>query len=347
MIPEIEKKYFKMAVGPNVKEMATDISVSCPICEKFKDNKTLHMYVNKGLDQPLVRCFRGACEANEHRSLGNFLKDFYPNLARQYKSEKFKKDIQSIKSGNLNDILSRVNAKENTPTEKVIAIEKVIIPKVENIDRKVPEYFTKKFYNAKDISKCKSYLAGRSIPVGDDWLFSNRKFVEFEGLFDKPKHLPDSLLIPLWWENKLQGFYTRSIVEKEFNTIIFPQKIKIWTSEGYDNTKVTIITEGIFDAMSSGFESACAMLSSDIPEEVLEDLEDPIFALDLDKAGREKSLKYLKLGYRVFIFPEMWSEYKDLNEVLKYFTPPEIKAVIDRNIYRGKEAIIRLTMLQL
>ena len=141
----------------------------------------------------------------------------------------------------------------------------------------------------------------------------------------------------------MAGFYTRSIEEKRFSTILFPNKEKYWCSDREICEDRYFIFEGIFDALSSGLDKVIAMLSADLSSEVLCNLNDPVFVLDNDETGRMKALKYVQEGYKVFIWPDDIYE-KDMNEVLKSKDREEIRQMILDNIYSGFEAQIKLKM---
>lgn len=345
----IDVKYFKLAVGNFKKETAHDIALDCPACD---DNKgRLHMYQKDTMEIPLVRCFNAGCDYEEHQGLIKFLSSYAPTIAINYKTEKFKRSIDTLKEGkSLNDIINgTVTSKK--PTE----IDDIVIETALNFDRhtkeprvkqdlvknprKIPEMFTNMLYYAKDIEVCKEYIQKRNLEVKPDWLFSKQKFVN---IFDKAYFVENFIFIPLWQNDKLRGFYTRSIEEKRFSTIIFPKGEKYWVSDNFNPDETCYIFEGIFDAMSSGLDNVVAMLSADLPEEFLDELKEPVFCLDSDKTGVKKSLKYNKQGFKTFIWPEV--ETKDMNDMLKVQTKEDNKKMILENVYNGLPAQIKLNL---
>ena len=63
----------------------------------------------------------------------------------------------------------------------------------------------------------------------------------------------DYLVIPLYCNNKMYGFYSRSMNEHKFYTYI-PDKntgFKVWNLYNIDTTKPVYVFEGIFDALSA------------------------------------------------------------------------------------------------
>jgi hypothetical protein len=67
-----------------------------------------------------------------------------------------------------------------------------------------------------------------------------------------------------------------------------------------------------------------------------------VFCFDNDAVGREKSLKYANLGYKVFIFDKD-CEYKDINEMK--MANIDTKAYIQQRIYEGIMAQVKLRIL--
>lgn len=371
----VDLKYFKMVVGVLAKEGVNDCAVNCVSCGDRK--KRLHLYQNEGMDFALVHCYNSGCVFDDNQmGMVNFLKVAKPELVPQYKKEKFKDNIDRLKDdSDLNDILNIVTGKHSEPeAKKDIVVEtglelsgkeehkgvkdtldelEVKIPDL-NIDtglvlsnpkpvshtRTIPPMIKKLFLNAKDVPECVRYIKDRGLDVDDEWLFSRERFVN---IFDKSYFVENFLLIPLYQRNHLRGFYTRSIVEKRFSTIIFPKGEKYWVSREYDPDTPVYIFEGIMDALSSGFDNTSAMLSADLPVEVLEEIKVPIFCFDNDETGTKKALKYNKMGFSTFVWPNR--PEKDLNQILQEGgSRDQNKNMITENIFSGLAGQVRLNL---
>jgi hypothetical protein len=90
------------------------------------------------------------------------------------------------------------------------------------------------------------------------------------------------------------------------------------------------------------------MLSADLSEDILEDLDDPVFVFDNDKTGKKKSLLKIDEGYRVFLWAEEWDSYKDMNELLcDGYLKNDIAKNIKNNIQCGFQAKINLSLKKL
>jgi DNA primase len=125
---------------------------------------------------------------------------------------------------------------------------------------------------------------------------------------------------------------------------LLPDVEKIWVSNpDVNSSNLEILTEGVFDALSTGFKNSGAMLSASVSEEFLNKLNpDCIIALDNDSTGIQKTLKYAEKGFKVFIWPR--EDYKDFNDMLRDFSDKEINTMIKVGAKRGIEAVVELKM---
>ena len=103
----------------------------------------------------------------------------------------------------------------------------------------------------------------------------------------------------------------------------------------------TYIFEGIFDAISSGYTNIISALGAKIPQDRIDELQEPIFCLDNDRTGLINSLEYSKKGYGVVIFPDNIKE-KDYNELHLNNPSLNIKEFIRENTFYGIMAEVRI-----
>jgi len=325
MISQIDKKYFKLCVQDLKKDSNNELSACCPLCGDTKNR--LHMvYVQEG-DYSYVKCFNSGCSCEEPTGIYNLIQSARPDLTHLYKQESFKKNLNKVQEDlNIQSILNEVKTKK--PKEPARTNEK-----------EIPLH--KLFLKAQDIPECVEYLENRNIQVQDDWYYSKEKFFTYN---DKSVYLLDYLLIPIYNKDmKYRGFYSRSIKEKRFSTFLLPDTEKVWI---LDPTKPPdIITEAIFDGISSGFDNPGAMLGSDVSQEYRNHLpKDTIFAFDNDQTGYDKTKKYLNLGFRCYIPVD--TGFKDFNEMLEVYNKTEIKNIILNNTYSGLMGTIKLGILE-
>lgn len=311
-------KFFKLAVQNIKSENEHDIVARCPICGDSKYNKNkarLHLYEKNGVT--LVNCFNGDCPC-QNKTMYNFLKTFYPSLLFQYKQETFNQTLRTIQEPQKADWML-----EQKP--------KIKNPGILTFD------LTKFFGN---IENCNDYLKSRGIKYSSNFgkWYSGIQDLKID---DKLYHLSNSIIIPLYLNNEMYGFYSRNMKEKIFYTWIHPSAIgyKVWNWFNIDKEQPVYIFEGIFDALSAyqcGIKNIIACMGAKIPQERLQELKDPIFCLDNDKTGLKNMLEYSK-KYKVCVYK---SKFKDCNEML--LNGINVKDVILNNITTGIMAQVKI-----
>lgn len=326
MIDKINKKYFFLAIGNSKigKEHDNDITARCPICgdsNTKKHSTRLHLYNKNNID--LVHCFNGGCSLNDKNyTMFSFLKTFYPTLFDSYKSETSMSSLQKL----LNE-----DAFENitvlpTIKEKPITTHNLF------------DYFS-------PIEKHNEAL----LYLGKRGYFYNEQYGKFYFGFqdlqigDKLYKITNCIIIPLYFEEEMYGFYSRNIANKEFWTYMPEVNIgyKIWNFFGIDKNRECYIFEGIFDAISSGLKNCIALMGAKIPQERLNELKKPVFVLDNDKTGLINSLGYAKQGYSVYVQPDKYKE-KDMNELMLNNKDLNIAEMIKQNIYSSIMAQVKI-----
>jgi len=332
VLDELSRKYFKLAIRDKKSESPSRVVANCILCGDKKHRLSLSA-VND--ETGVCRCFNAGCQLNDQAlPLPAFLKVVDSTLYERYRREKFNRNLG--KTTDLNGLLDTPKVTQEEPKE----IKK---PEKE-LNINIPEIF-QGLVSILESPEAISYVEGRGVSkdIYRNWYFSYQKFIN---ILDKPYFVLNSIFIPIIQKDKLSGFYTRSIEEKRFSTILFPNKEKYWSSSFKLDDEQYYIFEGIFDALSSGLDNVIAMLSADLSEEVLEVLNSPIFVLDNDATGVQKSIKYVNDGYRVFIWPDNIYE-KDMNELLKRMNKDSIRQMITSNIFSGLDATIKLKMKRL
>ena len=343
VLSQISKKYFKLAVGTIKREGPNRLVCNCPLCGDTKSRLSITAVQD---EDGVCGCFNAGCELSDQQlPLMSALELLAPNLVDQYKRERFSTYIDKLKDldkPSLNEILAEAKRKKEAlkNTDKISEKIPEVLPKIDTSKLKVPDIFKEGLMNFKSSKRAMDYIQGRGLEPDDDWLFSEGKFVKF---FEQAYYVESFFFIPLWQNGKFSGFYTRSITEKRFSTIIFPKREKYFAVKGLDYNKPCYIFEGILDGMSSGLDNYAAMLSADLPAEFLDELSEPIFCFDNDATGVSKALKYNKEGYKTFVWPDMPN--KDLNEILqKGGTKEQNSNMITSNIYQGIQGQIRLNL---
>jgi len=326
MLDRIDIKYFKMAVGTNNlgKETDSKVNARCPVCgdsHKNKSKKRLDLYKKGTVTN--VNCFNGDCPVH-NKSMYGFLKEFFPALLAQYKKEQFGTTMEKLAKGD-GDVFSNFEKPEPTQTNEVQLHD--LTPYLKDI-KEVPQ--------ALDYIKNRGYLYNEQY---GKWYFGYQDLKIGETLYK----ITNSIVIPLYYNNKMYGFYSRSIQDKTFYTYMHDANIgyKIWNWFNIDKTKPVYIFEGIFDALSSGKKNIIAAIGAKIPDERVSELEDPIFCYDNDRTGLMNAIEMANKGYKVYVQPTIFPE-KDMNDFkLKH---PDIipSEIIDANIFQGISAKVRL-----
>ena len=329
-LDQLSIKYFKLAVNQKMKkETSSELQCCCPVCGDTKNR--LHLYRPKGFDQDVVHCFNENCSLQEkHHNVINFLKIVRPDLVNSYKRE------------NMNTMISSISSQGSGSSLKKIIEKNTGISQTEKNDKKRELPLDKLFSKCKDSKKCSEYVKQRGFDPCDDWYFSEQEFFSFN---QKRVYIKDYLIIPIYSDNKYKGFYSRSIHEKKFSTFLLPGTEKFWVSSpDVTPENLEIITEGLFDALSTGFEKTGAMLSASLSDEFMKRLNpECIIALDNDSTGIKRAIEYAERGYKVFVWPR--DDYKDFNEMLQSgFSKHEIKSMIQIGSEKGITAVVKLKM---
>lgn len=326
MISNIGKKFFKMAIGGSIKkETDVDITARCPVCgdsQRKKNSARLHLYEKSGVE--LIHCFNGDCELNTNKTMYSFLRDFYPEFLPQYKRETFGSRIEDLKSPAGNDLADLIkDLKTEKPKEKP----------VQTIDLK--PFLTPLSESQEGIN----YLKNRGIEYKSDWYFGHQDLK----IGDITYNITNSIVLPLYYNDEMYGFYSRSINTKNFVTFMQDVNIgyKIWNWFNVNLDEPVYIFEGIFDAISSGKKNIIALIGAKLPEERLKEIKYPVFCLDNDKTGMLNAIQYANKGARVYVQPNDIPE-KDMNEIMLNHEDLNIPQMIDNNLHAGLSAVTRL-----
>jgi len=202
-----------------------------------------------------------------------------------------------------------------------------------------------------DDHECKEYVVSRKIPM--DFLsdlFYAENFAEFVHGYipDKQVGQEPRLIIPLRdADKKLIGFQGRAIYPSEvkYITIKFDenQEYLSYGMDRVDLNSTVYVTEGPIDSMF--LPNAVAILGMN--HELDPSVNDPVFVLDNEPRNREVIKQYEKLiknDYRVCIWPDNITQ-KDVNDMVRSgMSRREVLETINKNIYSGLSAELRLSV---
>ena len=300
----------------------------CPICGDSQKNK----HKKRGYwlhKQGVYKYFCHNCGAT--RSVENFLKEFAPNLAQEYKLEVLKE---------IND------TKQSLPS----AVDDC----ADVTSNYVPSIGKKPFKELKAISQlnhnhpAKIYITGRKIPSNLHY----KIFYTDNGYSWAKKWLPEKftkefdgkdprIVLPLLdKKGKCYGAVARSILPTAQRYLKM-----IWGSEsgyvyGLENIKLSeqiYVLEGQFDSMFIPNSIAVGSMHFDLIKEHLSGQE-PVIILDNEprNVGTVGQLmKAVNKGYKVCVWPSHLKE-KDVNDmVINGIDPVDIKQIIHTNTHSG------------
>lgn len=354
MLDSRDIKFFTLAVGSSLIKSISDnnISARCPQCSldpRWANTKRLHLY-KKG-DVTNVNCFTGDCSV-KNKNIYTYLRDFYPRLLEDYKRETFtdrmkflasSKDDKPKSTGT--DVFASFKKKKNVNIEQLDdPILDVIKPEIQLVNTfDLSPYF----YKLDDRKDAQEYFSGR----GFEYKILQEKFgkmyvgkgdLEIDGI---KYPLNNCIIIPLYYNNKMYGFYSRNINSKQFWTFnqIANIGFKVWNWFNIDLSLPVYIFEGIFDAIgfaiSSGNYNVIATMGAQLNKDRVNEIEKSIFCLDNDRSGFKNGLIYVRKGFTVFIQPKS-IKYKDMN--LSFLAGLECGKLVNDNLYRGIMAEIEL-----
>lgn len=326
MLDRIDIKYFKLAVGMDAigKETMVDIAARCPICGDSRSNKRmkrLHLYTKGTVTN--VNCFNGDCPCH-NKSFYSFLKEFFPALLNQYKRENFGNTMEKLAKGETEDVFGSFKKEEPKKESEVLIHD-----------------LTQYLHKIEDHPEALEYLNGRGFNYKGQygqWYFGFQDLKIGEITYK----ITDAIVIPLYYNDQMYGFYSRSIKDKTFYTYMHDANIgyKIWNWFNINKESPVFIYEGIFDAIAGGLPNSIALMGAKIPEERLNELKHPVFVLDNDKTGLLNGLSYAKRA-QVYIQPDKYEE-KDMNELMLNHPEINVSDIIQSNLFSGISAEVRI-----
>ena len=332
MLDRIDIKYFKLAVGlENIgKETDLDITARCPVCgdsRKNKRTKRLHLYEKNGVTN--CNCFNGDCGV-QNKTVYSFLRDFFPALLPQYKKETFGNTLEKLSKNETADVFSSFKKEPEETLEQPEKVD-ILLHDLSSYMHKIEEN-----QEALDYLKSRGFDYNNLKDKYGQWYFG---FQDLK-IGEKNYKITNAIVIPLYYDGKMYGFYSRSIYDKVFFTYMHDANIgyKIWNWFNVDKSKPVYIFEGIFDALSSGFDNVIAAIGAKIPEERINELKEPVFCYDNDKTGMMNSIAQANKGYKVFVQPPGYA--KDMNENM--LNGVDCRNLIANNLYSGISASIRI-----
>jgi len=327
-------------IGIKADERTKGFNFRCPLCGDSKLNKNKKRgWVLVGNNRyPHYYCFN--CDTS--MSFAAYLKDKHHEIFLRYFNE-FKK-IESVEKSHVIEILSN---KELIEEDLTPILNKVSFPVLEKQQSILKERMR---------MNALRYIVNRRLP--------ENKIRELMVGYDEFQYnsvtykMQNRVIIPYYSNLKeLYAFQGRLILDnsylEKYITFKGNNKIKIYNYFNVDRNKPVIVTEGPIDSFF--IDNAISVSGSISPKsEVASFLkrEIPIlyWSFDNDKPGYEKTVKFMKEGFKCFIGYEKWKNYKDINEIIKaekkMLTPTYISNIIINNSFSGDLGLARLKILR-
>jgi len=320
------------------KETGNDIyRFRCPFCGDSKKSKRK----TRGYFFPIEDTCRFKCHnCGASFSLNNFLKEIAPDLASQYRFEKFSNSHQKFEKKEVDAEAFKTNTAERLN---------------ETSDFLSP--FTRIFSLDED-HPARLYLTGRLIPKEHQ-----RKLFYVESIRDvaskletyEDRYLPDvsAILIPFYDEEGVLTYcQCRSIDEDapiRYITFEISEGLKVWGLENVDWDSEVYVTEGPFDAMfvDNGIAVAGASLLS-ILKYLREKAKSFTFIFDKDYQENYEVFRQLKnaidQGCKVVLYDKQFVG-KDINKTVEMnnWNVSELMRYIRSRTYYGLTARLGLS----
>ena len=330
----IELKYARM-VGPRLllwrvkKDSPFHGNARCPVCGDSAQSKTktrFHITEHDGM--VFCSCFN--CDYKN--SLTNFLKAHHPDLHSELVFEKYRVtgDSAPLIIGSGEPLKSVVK-----PTES--ALKRLALPRVSDL----PETHF-----------CTEYVKARQLPTYE--FYYAEKFLEFSKQYnpdvgdttDGPR-----LVIPFFdKDGNIYAFQGRDLTGKsslKYITITVDKRVpKIFGLNRLDKNSELLIVEGPIDSLflPNCIASVNASLIS-TAKKVSPLINKSQVTLIYDNESRNKIIvghykEAVSLGYKIVIWPQSVSAYKDINDMVK--ANVDVLRVIKNNTFSGLMAQIEL-----
>ena len=322
----IEEKYVKMLSHRLLGFAAKGnhlYNFRCPICEdsKKKNKKRGYFYAKKG---SMLMCCHN-CGAS--KLFRNFLKDFDPNLHKQYALEIFKDSMHK----------ELINDEPEVIPETIKYIPDIFedLPLIRNMDEK---------------SQAHLYCKKRCLPIEDfDFRFAEN-FIEWtKGNTDKFESWKGEdhsrIIIPWRHRNqKIIGYSARTLGNEEpkYYCVFVDDSIKEkWFGfDRIDESKQVFVVEGEIDSLC--IDNCIAVGNAKLQQYLNREA---IYLPDSDIRNvqvMKNVSKMIDMGLKVCMLPTALG--KDLNEMVQHWLSKEdIISIINKNTYQGLEAQLKFT----
>jgi hypothetical protein len=327
----IVDKFYQYGGGPKYKRFSNTYEASCPICREgnsWLKKKRLYFVVDEN------RLF---CQ-NEQRSWSPI------EWIKQVSGLTFYEILSE--AGEFNESLDSIISRRKTEEKKKVNVNSLPFDSINLFDPLQVKYHK----DSQVVIDCLKYIQKRRMDKA-----INRPRTFYTSLTDQVHK--NRLCIPfINKDGKIVFYQTRAIYKADESPAKYLSKINADKSIfGINNIDVNIdylfIFEGPIDAMFVKNGIAIGGIEmTDKQEEELQpfSLQKKIWVMDnpyQDEAGKKKICKLIERGESVFIPPDDFKQFKDLNELcVSYGTDFIGMGYLVKNSFKGMEALYKLKL---
>ena len=298
----------------------SELVARCPVCGDSQRNKYKRRFgISSKQDGAICGCFNCGYAA----PFGKFLKDYYPDIYNDYKLEKFR---ESTEHSQPKKSISTKTSSSGSLFNRVPVAEKTIAAPVT--------------YSKEAVDYLKSRGVSEDRYDGFVWAYDFKEVLE---KLSKTEHEhvdsePRLVILLRNFSKKLVGIQSRSLDQKNskrYEIHKLGSDNVIWVPTWIDRNKPLIVTEGVFDAIST--VNGIAKLSNHLTS--IDGRTDKfIYTWDNEPDNEfivSRMASAVKSNYRVFIPGKDWV-YKDLNEAHQDgLSIQEIQEYVEKSSFTG------------
>jgi len=333
MLDNIDTEYFLRVHEEIGTISASDISVSCPLCQEGKSwgrKHRLHLYIKPSYDTASVHCWNCSYTSN----IFGYLKEFHPQEFSSYRKAKansgfeelkmdYSKPVEKTEETNISSIKTGLDFNQPEPQKtqddlaegesELSTSDMEVLSNMDfgfSMDSTKPKKVQQKpkdpnlplLINPSGVIKnlneppqeVINYLNKRGLEPQEDWLYSPRNN---KITFNKTLiTLSEFIIIPLKIKDEWYGFQALGWKQKRFFIYLVTGNTswKVWNWDSINKEEPVYIFESVYDALSSGLDNVVSALGANLHEDRLKQLKNPVFCLDNQHIDEKSKEESLK-----------------------------------------------------
>ena len=324
----------------NIKETSKGLNFRCIKCGDSEKSKRLRRGWILFKDD-LITYFCHNCGFAQ--SFKKFVREYSPELYKEY----FKnRDIKAIFKKNYDVGAILLSGKK---TNNINDLSEEILPySFPLLKRDITGIYKKELQK-----KAVQFVRDRKIPK----IFYKDFLVCYDYKDPELIHFKDRLIIPYYDKDRQMYCFSARTLDGETPKYLTwnRENIKIFNFYNVDKNLPVLVFEGAIDSMFPPNSVALTGITSPISEQfktIKKRFPDVIWVTDnqwCDETGMKVAKQLASAGEKILVYPEIWREWKDLNEIIlsANLTSEAAYSIILDNVYKGKKALLKLKKLNL